>query len=228
MARKKNPVRKPGSPATDFFSNRDRLIARTLERWLDGLPYEYPNVSLDNVIATRFKFKNGNAGLKLHVPSNKQLTPNTLTGVIAWSYVGKEDGYEGKPFIQYAYDLDLGERGYGRAQGAGSTDGVKGGLLTALQVKLYNPISVLDDNYFGFEYEWEQAEAWAKDPNNPINQPQEEPEVDWRRSMEDFTERHDNYWRNMGIDIPRKKNPVSSSLGSIALAGLAGYLLGKK
>jgi len=45
--------------------------------------------------------------------------------------------------------------------------------------------------------------------------------------MEDFTERHDNYWRNMGIDIPRKKNPASS-LGSIAIAGLAGYLLGKK
>ena len=38
-------------------------------------------------------------------------------------------------------------------------------------------------------------------------------EVDWAQSMADFT---------------KKKNPVASSLGSIAIAGLAGYFLGKK
>ena len=116
MARRKNPVRKPGSPATKFFSPRERLIARTLERWLDGLPYEFPNISIGNVIASRFNLENGMTGLKLYVPSNKKLKDNTLTGMIAWSYVDSEDGYEGKPFIQYTYDLDLGERGYGRAK----------------------------------------------------------------------------------------------------------------
>ena len=232
MARKKNPVRKPGSPATTFFSRRERLIARTLERWLDGLPYEFPNISIDNVIASRFNLENGMTGLKLYVPSNKKLKDNTLTGMVAWSYVDSEDGYAGKPFIQYAYQFDLGEHGWGRVEGVGSTDGSRGGMTTALRNKLYSPINVLDDNYFGMDMsdQWELAMAWASDPNNPQNQPQEEVEyeVDWEQSMADFTERQDNYWRNMGIGIPKKKNPVASSIGSIALAGLAGYLIGKK
>ncbi len=199
MARRKNPVRRPGSPATGFLSNRDKLIARTLERWLDDIDLGYGhNISLENVIASRFDLKNGMKGLRLYVPPNKKLKDNTLTGIIAWSYVDEEDGYEGKPFIQYAYELDFGEKGYGRVEGVGSTAGRDGSPLTALEDMLYIPLIDLMDNYYNsFADEWEQALDWAADPNNPINQ-------------------------------PKKKNPVASSLGSIALAGLAGYLIGKK